>query len=358
MSNLSIISANPEDRVKALQSSRLKDLIKEKELFPRICEAAVHLLNSDDLRACSEDSIMGALYKAASLGFRLEPEFGECYLVPRTVKGVKVCVFQIGYKGWKATALQTGHVAFIEAREVYKEDHFFFKYGTNATIEHTPADENSSVTTHFYARAVLRGGGEIFEVINKQAAEKSRRFSEGQYTKHGQYPNQTKVFSEKPIGFWEKGYAAMALRGPIKKLCAMLPLTPAIEAATIADGGITYLQKDGTVTTISPVDVENNADQIEEAGVSKDLAPRYGDMKDNLIGLLDFNSVLEFYKQFKESDLSKDRNFAELIYKRAAELAKTVDNLTEFYNEAIYWKGDKELTKILTAAKSKIENAK
>ena len=366
--NLSILSQNTDEQRKALEASQLKVLISNPDTFNRMAVAAAHLLNSDDLRACDELSILGALYKAVTLGFRLEPEFGECYLIPRklydkkTKESKQVCSFQIGYRGWKAMMMQTGYVSNIQAREVYKEDQFFVKYGTAAMIEHTPADENSGVTTHFYAYAKLKDGNEIFEVINKQAAEKSRKFSESQYEKIGTYPNQTKKFSEKPVGFWANGYAAMALRGPIKKLAAMLPLTPAIETAMQEDGAINYLQKDGSVMKVSPAEVEETAEKIQtiEIGIAPDLIPRYQDLQDGLMGLTDFDSVLNYYTtQFKESDLADNRNFAKLIFDRVCEVVKTVKELGDFFHSVKdVWKDDKELMKIISRKKQALENAK
>lgn len=371
--NLSILSQNTDEQRKALEASQLKVLISNPDTFNRMAVAAAHLLNSDDLRACDELSILGALYKAVTLGFRLEPEFGECYLIPRKVqdgfmpdgktkKWKSVCSFQIGYRGWKAMMMQAGYVSNIQAREVYKEDQFFVKYGTDAMIEHTPADENSGETSHFYAYAKLKDGNEIFEVINKQAAEKSRKFSESQYEKIGTYPNQTKRFSEKPVGFWAKGYAAMALRGPIKKLAAMLPLTPAIETAMQEDGAINYMQKDGSIMKVSPAEVEETAEKIQtiEIGIDPDLIPRYQDLQDGLKGLTDFESVSNYYTtQFKESDLSDNRNFAKLIFDRACEVVKTVKELGDFFHAVKdVWKDDKELMKIISRKKQDLENAK
>ena len=366
--NLSILSQNTDEQRKALEASQLKVLISNPDTFNRMAVAAAHLLNSDDLRACDELSILGALYKAVTLGFRLEPEFGECYLIPRklydkkTKESKQVCSFQIGYRGWKAMMMQTGYVSNIQAREVYKEDQFFVKYGTAAMIEHTPADENSGETSHFYAYAKLKDGNEIFEVINKQAAEKSRRFSESQYEKIGTYPNQTKKFSEKPIGFWANGYAAMALRVPIKKLAAMLPLTPAIETAMQEDGAINYLQKDGSVMKVSPVEVEETAEKIQtiEIGIAPDLIPRYQDLQDALMGLLDYETVMTYYKDhFKGSDIEKKRTFAKLVFDRVIEVVKTIEDLGAFFHEVKdTWKEDKELMKIISRKKQDLENAK
>jgi len=369
---VSLSAKEPEIQLQALQKSRLTDLIEDKGLLGRVYEAGIQLLTSDALRACDEMSILGALYKAVSLNFRLEPEFGECYLIPRSVqdgtdqtgkrKYKSVCVFQIGYRGWKAMALQSGNVSFIESREVYKEDKFEFRYGTNAFLQHSPAEENSGNTTHFYARAKLRDSNEVFEVINKQTAEKSRRFSESQYDKVGSYPNQTKVFSEKPKGFWANGYAAMALRGPIKRLCAMLPLTQAIESGMQSDGTITYLQKDGTLTTISSVDVEKSAEIVPDLdmnGIAPEMAEKYLEVKDALSSM-DFMDILKFYKEFNESDLSANRHFAKLffeaVYYKATDIIK---ELNVFYETADKWQKDVELKKMLTDKKKSIEeNAK
>lgn len=365
----SLSAADPEFQRKALQNSQLATLIRDKELLSRIYEAGVQLLTSEALRQCDESSILGALYKAVTLGFRLEPEFGECYLIPRSVAAgksadgkttwKKACCFQIGYKGWKALALQSGHVVFIESREVYKEDEFQVKYGTNAYLDHIPAETNSGQTTRFYARAKLANGFEIFEVINKDAAEKSRAFSESQYLKIGTYPNQTKKFSEKPIGFWENGYAAMALRGPIKKLCSFLPLTPSIETGLQSDNTIQYLQKDGTVTTITSSEVEKSAEPIVElntSGVKPEDVETYITVKEAIESFTTFEQVLKYYtEQFKKGSHAKDRVFVTLVFKQACTLAKTVPELNDFYKSVTDWHKDEGLIKILTNAKKAIE---
>lgn len=281
MSEVSILQLPQDQLFEALRKSRLAQLIEDKGVLNRICEAAVHLLTDEKVKKCDEASILGALYKAATMGFRLEREYGECFLIPRNLKmkgpdgkdlkdekGKDVwrstCAFQIGYKGWKALALQSGHIRFLEAREVYKDDEFSFKHGTSAFLDHVPAEKNDGKMSHFYALCKLATGEPLFSVINIQQAEQSRKHSETQYREEGTYPNKVKIYEERPVGIWLKNYAPMALRVPIKKLCAMLPLTPAIERAMESDGVVTYAQKDGTVTTITPVDVEGMAEKPDE----------------------------------------------------------------------------------------------
>lgn len=355
---LSIITAEPDKRLEALKKSRLSTIIQDQALFNRICEAAVILLNSEKLRACDESSIFGALYKAATMGFRLEPEFGECYLIPRNMnvgtyqepKWASVCCFQIGYKGWKARALETGHIKFLEAREVYKEDEFSIEYGTNAFLKHVPAEENSGVTTRFYARCGLSSGGELFEVINKQAAEKSRRNSESQYDK------KTKAFSELPKDVWLKNYAQMALRVPVKRLCAMLPLTEAVESAMQADGSVTYLQKDGALTTISPVEVEAIAEQPQETQLQIPAANanQFIEWQDAISTYSNFEEVISAYFELQRTDLYKSFPFVEMFFDAATKHAKTADDLGRFYNESVLWHKHPNLIKKLSQRKQEL----
>ena len=364
----SIVVNDPGKQIEALRKSRLADLVQDKSVLNRISEAAVMLLTNEKLRACDEMSILGALYKAATLGFRLEPEFGECYLIPRNMKsGVdaagkaiwkSVCCFQIGYKGWKAKCLESGHVSFISGRGVYKEDKFSFEFGTSGFLNHIPADENSGITTHFYALAKLRDGSMLFEVINKQAAEKSRKNSETQFEWLGTGANKQKKYAEKPIGIWAQHYEAMALRVPIKRLCASLPLTTALEAANSADGTVTYLQKDGTVTTVSAVDVENQAETVDAEIIPVKDAETFLSTKDILEAMSTTKEVAGFYTKFKDGENAKSVPFVQAFFENAARTAKTVEDLTLFYNAAIEWKSNTYLVPILTNRKSEIENKK
>jgi recombination protein RecT len=352
---LTLASPDPDVQLKFLQQSHLSTLIKDEELLNRMYQAALNLLTSDKLRACDPYSILGALYKVATMKFRLELEFGECYLIPRKVKGVDVCQFQIGYKGWKAMALES--VPFIEAREVYVEDRFDFEYGTKGFLTHRPADQTKGITTHFYARTLLKNGVELFEVINKQAAEKSRRHSESQYD----WTGGAKKFSETPKDIWAKHYAAMAMRVPIKKLCAMLPLSPNMEKAMQADNTVSYVDKNGVVTTMSEVQVEKDAVDLSSkapAEMDEKLKDKYDEIGDSIANM-NFEEFMKFFtEQFMESDLKDNMVFVELMVHAAADKATTVAHLTNFY-DACTWKNHAGLMKILTSKRKEIEtNAK
>lgn len=364
MSELSILQVPQGQLFDALKKSQLKDLVKPDNLS-RIAQAAAHLLNNEKLRACDEMSILGALQKAVSLGFRLEPEFGECYLIPRSLK-VKVdgkeekkmvCVFQIGYKGWKAMALQSGNVAWIDGEAVYDDDKFAYKYGTSAFLDHEPANIRKGKMTHFYAFCMLQNGMPLFKVITGQDSEKSRTHSEEQYDWHG----STKVFSPTPKGIWAKHYAAMALRVPIRKVCAALPLTKVMEDALQADGGAHYLQKDGTVTTITESDVEKQGEQPDEyEWIPDELDAAFFDWKNTLAQCNTFSEVFaNWSKQDNMSGLMEFHPFVMMFYKEAARTAETKADIVAFMDKVPEkWRKDLPLKKILTDRLKQIENGK
>ena len=347
MNELSIFHPTADKQFDALQKSRLGKLIDDKGLLNRIIEAAVNLLTNDKIRACDEGSVLGALYKAASLGCRLEPEFGEAYLIPRTIKGKQVCCFQLGYKYWKAQALESGNVSFLEAREVYEEDEFSFEYGSGAFIKHIPADHTRGVTTHFYARAKLKDGSEIFEVITKQGAEKSRAHSETQYD----YQAGQKIFSTTPKDIWGKHYAAMALRRPIKRICAALPLTAAIEAATQADGSVTYVQNDGQVVTVSPIDVEKSADEPQDHGaVSTEIAEQLQLLADVLQAM----NRNEFSKAWADAVNQCDKPTAIVYLTYGLKKCETAADLSWLWDFSKKWVTSPDIKKLFTARKAEI----
>lgn len=369
--SVSIISADQTIRANALRESRLKTLVSDKAQFAKLCEAALMLLDKPQLRACDESSIMGALYKAVTLKCRLEPEFGECYLIPRTInvgsrenpQWVKTCVFQLGYKFWKAKALEGGHVVSIQAHEVFKEDDFEVQYGTGAFLRHRPAEDTRGETAWFYVYAKLRDGqGELFEAINKFSAEKYRRKSESQYETVGSGANKTKKFSEKPKDVWATDYSAMALRLPMKRLCAALPMTEAVEEAMKDDGSVVYLNSNGQQSYIPAKNVEEAAQPIETA--AENVAVEALSEKDrdafeewaSALGTVNTEEeVWNLFQQFKDTHYSTSQIFSAMFFTKYAAVAENAEQLAKFYHANKHWQKTPALVRILTDRKSQIE---
>lgn len=362
---MSKIEATETGQLDFLKKSRLQSLIKDEVTLNRIIEAGVHLMKNKSLLECDPDSILGSLYKAATLGFRLEPEFGECYLIPRNQKVTdaqgreswkKVCTFQIGYRGWKSKCLESGHIYSLESREVCENDKFEFRYGSSNELTHIAAKTDRGKEVAFYALARLKSGVVLFEVINRDEAEKSRRFSESQYDTIA----KEKVFSVKPKDIWLKNYAAMALRRPIKRLCASLPLSPAIEAAMKADNSITYIQKDGSVVTISQKEVEQNAEPLPEQkeNIDAEKQESYMEIKQYLADMDNADAVIMYFKDYSQTVGGKIEVFAELFFERVAMVAVSIEELNKFYLAATAWHQTPRLVKIISQKKKALQDAK
>lgn len=369
---MKILELPAAELFESLRSGQLAAMFRDPAEASRMAQAAVHLLADEKVRACEPMSVLGALQKAISMGFRLEQEFGECYLIPRsmtatetidgkTVKAKKsVCTFQVGYKGWKAKALQSGAVSFLVAETVFTDDVFEFEYGTGQFLKHRPADRRMGKFSHFYAQARTTNGADVFRVINFQDAEASRRYTETEYEWNG----GTKTFIEKPKpgGLWAKHYGAMALRVPIKRVCAALPLTAGIEAAIQADGGAFYLQKDGTVTTITPAEVEAQADhQVEGEAVTvpEEIDRDFYDVQAALLGFDKFKEVYDLWAaQDPESKAMQFRPYVQNFYTAAGELATSRNEVVAFMKKVpVFWQRDFDLKNILTDRLKVIEDA-
>ncbi len=231
-------------------------------------EAAKVLFEDVKYKQCTVESIAGALLKAAIFGFRLSPELGEAHVIPRNVKtGLKdqngkdifetVAVFQIGYKGWKRLAEDTGRVSNWDYGVAHSNEIFEYKQGTAQMLNHVPVFGNKGTMVAFWAKAVLTDGREVYHVIGLEEAEKYRRYSETQYD---WTPDRKKVFVDAK-GIWATSYAPMALRMPFKEIATKkIPRTSlVIENAIVADDSVTRIDLEtGEVTQAGAVENFDN----------------------------------------------------------------------------------------------------
>lgn len=269
-----IREATPEQVREMIEGSKsLMALIKDKMGAAEFVEAAMQLIKSPQLQECSAESILGGLLKAAIFGFRISPELGQCWLVPRNIKTgettdqngkkrnvySKVATFQIGYKGWQELAFRTGEVEFFDLNVVYDADEFDYEQGSAAFIRHKPVRAiNRGSITHVWASATMRSGRMVFDVVTAEEVERHRMFSETQYT----WTGGQRQFSAAPTDIWAKHYDAMARRIPIRNLCVLkLPKSDILLRAIEADGGMTTISA-GSVTEIAGEEMKNI--EIEE----------------------------------------------------------------------------------------------
>lgn len=267
------------NNVKTLAQTQLEVLTENKAIEKIIAdemgraiflEAANALFKSPAYANCTVESVLGCLLKAAIFGFRLSPELGEAWAIPRKVKtGRKiqsngkevdeyeyVCQFQIGYKGWQKLASATGRVSFWDYATVWENDKFDYELGSGQYIKHTPTLDamKRGKRIAFWAKAKLTDGNEVFHIITADEAEQYRRFSETQYD---WIQGGGKQFVG-PKGIWAANYDAMALRMPIREIATKkIPRTELISQAIEADDSVTRINMEtGEAVTQGKKEVE------------------------------------------------------------------------------------------------------
>jgi len=90
--------------------------------------------NDSNVYGCTGESILKAIFQAASLGLEINAATGEAYIIPYKTTATLVP----GYKGLIKLAIRSGDVLLIEPRLVYKGELFTVRYGTTSEIVHAP----------------------------------------------------------------------------------------------------------------------------------------------------------------------------------------------------------------------------
>jgi len=239
-------------------NTALAKMVAEGMGVERFTEAALQLLKQPGIAQCTQESVLGCLLKAAMFNFRLSPELGQCWIVPRKVNvGTKekpvwtwVATFQIGYKGWIELAFRSGEVESFDFGMVCENDTFDFQQGTGAFLNYRPHSDpmKRGKRTHVWAAAVMRSGRVVFNVVDMVEVERHRKMSDTQTT-YDQATRQKSV-SQNPVGIWAAHYDQMAKRIPTKYLCSLqLPKSELILRAIEADGSVTEVTADGVIET-------------------------------------------------------------------------------------------------------------
>lgn len=271
----------------------------------RFIEAALQLLKQPALAACTQESVLGGLLKAAMFNFRLSPELGQCWLIPRKVKtGHKdeksgkdiyadVATFQIGYKGWMELSFRSGEVESFDAAVAWEGDTFDFEQGSTPFLKYRPSKtpNNRGKKTHVWASATMRSGRIVFNVVDIDEVERHRKMSDNQT----EWTNSQRIAASGPVGIWGAHYDQMAKRIPMRYLCTLqLPKNELLLQAATIDGGVTTLAENNVVDIpIREVEetavVELHQDYIDEIemcrtkeAVTEVWERRKGELPENL----------------------------------------------------------------------------
>ena len=114
------------------------------------------------LRQCTHESILGGLMLSAQLGLEIGSALGQCYLIPRRLKGELTATFQIGYRGYQELAARNGWV--VTTGAVRPGDEFDWQDGTNPYLVHRQTGEWDATPEWYWAVARKDGYPPVFQV--------------------------------------------------------------------------------------------------------------------------------------------------------------------------------------------------
>ena len=253
MSNIvNFREAKPDDIRNALTgNTALVAMVKQHMGIEAFTEAAIQLMSQQGMRDCTPASVFGGLLKAAIFGFRVSPELGHCWLIPRefgkgTQNATWMATFQIGYKGWQELSFRTGLVESFDSGIVWSNDKFDYEKGTNSFLSHKECDSPDSrgKKTHAWAGAVMNSGRFVFNVVPIDEVERHRKMAGSQK-------------------IWDGNYDQMAKRIPMRYLCTLqLPKSEVLRQGIEADGGVHNLEN-GQISIIPMGEVEKKAAPVE-----------------------------------------------------------------------------------------------
>lgn len=180
--------------------------------------ALTELRRNPKLAACAPESILGALMTCAQLNLEPGGALGHAWLVPYGDEAT----FLIGYKGLIKLAWQSGQIEAFSCDTVRTGDAFEVRKGTRPMVDHYPAltgDRGESYA--WYAAAVIKGGGAVFEVLGRDDVERIRTRSR---VKDG--------------GPWRTDFDAMAKKSAIRQLAKYLPMAVDLQTAVAVDESV------------------------------------------------------------------------------------------------------------------------
>lgn len=180
------------------------------ERFVRVALTACQ--RTSGLLDCTQESFLGALMEAATLG--LEPDGQNATLIPfRPAKSeAPIATFVPMYRGLLRLAHNSPHVAAIECEVVRERDHFEFLRGSERRIVHRPHWPTSEAgdLKAAYAIADMVAGGQEMVVMDRDQVLAIKAKSHG--AKKDDSPWNDPTFEP-----------AMWRKTALKQLCKLIP---------------------------------------------------------------------------------------------------------------------------------------
>lgn len=237
--------------------------------------------NNNLLARATNESIMTAAMKAATLKLPIEPSLGMAYIVPynrnekqgNTWVKINEAQFQMGYKGFIQLAQRSGQIRNINCDIVYKEE--FLRYDKVYGTLHLKEEQVDSgeVEGYFASLELINGFRKMIFWKKEKVIAHAQKYSKT-------YDKQIGDF--KPGTPWKTEFDAMAQKTLIKELLSKYaPLSTELQEAIIADNEDSNVNEVKRAKDVTPPESDNLSDLLgapEETGGVIDQEPENGQM--------------------------------------------------------------------------------
>ena len=203
------------------------------ERFIRAAETAI--MNTPDLRAADQQSLMGALMQCAETGLMPNGRDGAIVTFNAKIRGrdgqpdrwVKKAQFIPMIGGILRLMRNTGEIATIIAEVVKDNDDFDYQLGDSPFIKHKPALKDRGETIAAYAVIETKDGAKYRDVMSKDEIEKVMSIS------------RARDKAGNPTGPWRDWPDEMAKKTVLRRLAKKAPLsTDRLEDLTHRDDAL------------------------------------------------------------------------------------------------------------------------
>ncbi len=237
--------------------------------------------NNNLLAKATNESIMTAAMKAATLKLPIEPSLGMAYIVPynrnekqgNTWVKINEAQFQMGYKGFIQLAQRSGQIRNINCDIVYKEE--FLRYDKVYGTLHLKEEQVDSgeVEGYFASLELINGFRKMIFWKKEKVIAHAQKYSKTYDKQIGDFKSGTP---------WKTEFDAMAQKTLIKELLSKYaPLSTELQEAIIADNEDSNVNEVKRAKDVTPPEADNLSDLLgapEETGGVIDQEPENGQM--------------------------------------------------------------------------------
>ena len=239
------------------------------------------ITNNKLLAKATNESIMTAAMKAATLKLPIEPSLGMAYVVPynrsekhgNTWVKINEAQFQMGYRGFIQLAQRSGQIRNINCDIVYKEE--FLRYDKVYGTLHLKEEQVDSgeVEGYFASLELINGFRKMIFWKKEKVIAHAQKYSKTYDKQIGDFKSGTP---------WKTEFDAMAQKTLIKELLSKYaPLSTELQEAIIADNEDSNVNEVKRAKDVTPPESDNLSDLLgapEETGKVIDQEPENGQM--------------------------------------------------------------------------------